>query len=211
MQDVTAAVLDIPLLMVSLVFVREEQATRGVIRYETVIATFVGICALAVSGYTAYVQRQQVRATVWPILEYDTSNQPTIHFTLANKGVGPAIIRHVIVTIDGQPVPNWYEAFQKLLGPGTHGFSISTMSGRVLSAGESMDILTPYNPDNTPFSLDKSNPAWVELNKDRNRVGVEICYSSTLGECWTLRSDANGSSIVETRNCPSPSAATFQQ
>jgi hypothetical protein len=28
---------------------------------------------------------------VWPILEFDSSNAPDIHFTLANKGVGPAI------------------------------------------------------------------------------------------------------------------------
>jgi hypothetical protein len=43
------------------------------------------------------MQRQQVRAMVWPILEFDSSNAPDIHFTLANKGVGPAIIRNVIV------------------------------------------------------------------------------------------------------------------
>jgi hypothetical protein len=42
-----------------------------------------------------------------------------IHFTLANKGVGPAIIRHVIVRVDGQPVRNWREALEKILGPGS--------------------------------------------------------------------------------------------
>ena len=91
-------------------FVPEERATRGASRYDAVIATFVGVCALCVSGYTAHVQRQQVRAAVWPILEFDSSNAPDIHFTLANKGVGPAIIRNVIVRVDGQPVRNWKEA-----------------------------------------------------------------------------------------------------
>ena len=51
---------------------------------------------MCVSDYTAYMQRQQVRAAVWPILEFDTSNGP-ITFTLANKGVEPAIIKHVVV------------------------------------------------------------------------------------------------------------------
>jgi hypothetical protein len=37
------------------------------------------------------MQRHQVRAAVWPILEFDTGNGP-IRFTLVNKGVGPAII-----------------------------------------------------------------------------------------------------------------------
>src|SRR5437762_14392329 len=92
--------------------VPEQRETRGASRYDAVIATFVGLCALCVSGYTAYVQRQQVRAAVWPILEFGSSNAPDIHFSLANKGVGPAIIRHVIVKVDGRPVRNWKEALE---------------------------------------------------------------------------------------------------
>ena len=73
--------------------VPEEKERRGTSRYDAIIATFVGFLALYVSGYTAYMQCQQVRATVWPILQFDSSNAPDIHFTLANKGVGPAITR----------------------------------------------------------------------------------------------------------------------
>ena len=87
--------------------VPEEKQTRGASRYDAIVATFVGFLALCVSGYTAYMQRQQVRAAVWPILQFDSSNAPDIHFTLANKGVGPAIIRDVILKVDGQPVKNW--------------------------------------------------------------------------------------------------------
>jgi hypothetical protein len=192
-------------------FVPEEKATtRGASRYDAIIATFVGVCALCVSGYTAYMQRQQVRAAVWPILEFDSSNQPDIHFTLANKGVGPAIIRHVIVKVDDQPVINWHQALEKLLGPGEHRLSESDMNSHVLSAGESMTILTPRDLDNNPITFDKSNPLWVKVNKVRERVAVEICYCSTLGECWTLRSGSTGSTTAETRHCPSPSATGFQ-
>src|SRR5438045_2961842 len=97
----------------------EEKATRGASRYDAVIATFVGVCALCVSGYTAYMQRQQVRAAVWPILEFDSGNGP-IQFTLANKGVGPAIIKHVIVKVDDQAVKKWAEVLQNILGPAYH-------------------------------------------------------------------------------------------
>src|SRR6476660_7913039 len=96
-------------------FVPEERATRGASRYDAVIATLVGLCALCVSGYTAYMQRQQVRAMVYPILEVGSSNGP-IKLTLANKGVGPAMIRNVVVRVDGQPVKNWLEAMNKLIG-----------------------------------------------------------------------------------------------
>jgi len=192
--------------------VANNQETRRASRYDAVIATLVGLCALCVSAYTAYVQRQQVRAAVWPILEFDSSNAPDIHFTLANKGVGPAIIRHVIVKVDGQPVRNWKEALGRILGPGEHLFSESDMSGHVFAAGESMTPLTPRDPENNPLNFDKSNPLWVKMNKDRLRVSVEICYCSTLDECWTLRaSGLTPSTTTETRHCPTSSAISFQQ
>jgi hypothetical protein len=193
--------------------VPEQRETRGASRYDAVIATFVGLCALCVSGYTAYVQRQQVRAAVWPILEFGSSNAPDIHFTLANKGVGPAIIRNVIMKVDGEPVKNWYEVLDRLVGPGKHPGSENDMNGRVFAPGESMTIFAPFDPDGKPIAFDKSNPLWMKLNKERERVTVEICYSSTLGECWTLRAGGptSASTTAETRRCPSPSATSFQQ
>jgi hypothetical protein len=191
--------------------VAEEKPTRGASRYDAVIATFVGVCALCVSGYTAYVQRQQVRAAVWPILEFDHSNGP-IRFIVANKGVGPAIIKHVIVKVDDQPVRSWAEAFEKILGPGYHPGEEADMGGHVFSAGESRNVFTPHDDANNPVNFDRSNPLWVQLNKDRFRVTVEICYCSTLGECWTLRAGGTGpSTTTPTTRCPSPSATTFQQ
>src|SRR5437773_6507032 len=112
--------------------VPDQRETRGASRYDAVIATLVGLCALCVSGYTAYMQRQQVRAAVWPILQFNSSNAPDIHFTLANKGVGPAIIQHIVVKVDDQPVRNWHEALNILLGPGEHHGSESDMNGSVV-------------------------------------------------------------------------------
>ena len=106
---------------------------RGVSRFEAVIATFVGLCALCISAYTAYVQRQQMRAAVWPILEFSSGNQPGIHFSVANKGVGPAIIRNVIMKVDDQPVKNWRELLERLTGSGTHKFSENDISGHVFA------------------------------------------------------------------------------
>ena len=191
--------------------VPEQTETRRASRYDAVIATFVGFLALCISGYTAHVQRQQVRAAVWPILEFDSANGP-IHFILANKGVGPAIIKNVIVKVDGEPVRNWKEALEKILGPGEHLGSESDMSGHVFAAGESVTVFTPHDAENNPLNFDKSNPLWVKMNKDRLRVTVEICYCSTLDECWTLRAGGlTPSTTTETRRCPTPSASSFQQ
>ena len=137
----------------------EKQATRSASRYDAAIATFVGLCALCVSAYTAYMQRQQVRAMVWPILEFVSSNTPNFNWSLANKGVGPAIIRHVVVKVDGQPASDWVEVLEKLMGPkkpagwirssasSEFSYSESDMSGRVLSAGETMTVFTPSDAE----------------------------------------------------------------
>jgi hypothetical protein len=192
--------------------VPDEKERRGASRYETVIATLIGLLAVSVSAYTAYMQRQQVRAAVWPILEFDSSNGPDIHFTVTNKGVGPAIIRHVIMKVDGQPVKNWNEVLDKLLGPGEHRYSESDITGHVFAAGESMDVFTPHNTEGNPIASDRSNSLWMQMNKDRARVTTEICYCSTLGECWILHAGGlTHGTTTETRRCPAPSAVTFQE
>lgn len=188
-----------------------DERTRGVLRFETIVATFIGICALTVSGYTAYVQRQQVRAAVWPILEFGTSNGPEIRLTVENKGVGPAIVRHVKVTVDGQPMRDWHQALDKMLGPGRHSFAQSTISNHVLSAGESMSVLVPHGVDGKPLTPENPDPLYLAMNEARGRVGVEICYCSTLGECWLLRGDEKATSTTEIRTCPERSADTFEQ
>jgi hypothetical protein len=74
-----------------------------------------------------------------------------------------------------------------------------------------MTVFTPNDPEGNPLT-DRSNPLWMEMNKDRGRVSVEICYSSTLGECWTLRaSGLAAGSTTETGRCPKQSDITFQQ
>jgi hypothetical protein len=191
--------------------VPDEKETRTASRYEAFIATFIALLAVSVAGYTAYMQRQQVRAAVWPILEFDSSNGP-IRFTLANKGVGPAIIKHVILKVDNQPVKNWVEVLEKILGPGYHPGEESDMSGRVFAAGESMNVFTPHDDAQNPVAFNKSDPLWAKLDAGRGHITVEICYCSTLGECWILRGGGmSPGTTTQTRHCPTRSEITFQQ
>jgi hypothetical protein len=91
----------------------------------------------------------------------------------------------------------------------------SDMNNRVLSANESVPVFIAHDADHNPVTFDKSNPLSVSLNKERFRVSVEICYCSTMGECWTLRAGGlngpNPNSTAECRSCPSRSELTFQQ
>jgi hypothetical protein len=102
--------------------VPQQRETRRASRYEAIIATLVGLCALCVSAYTAYVQRQQVRAAVWPILEFDSSNARDIHFTLANKGAETGDYPACHCNGRWPAVRNWTEALEK--NTGTWGASV---------------------------------------------------------------------------------------
>jgi hypothetical protein len=63
-----------------------------------------------------------------------------------------------------------------------------------------MNVFTPHDPEGNALT-DRANPLWIEMNKDRGRVSVEICYSSTLGECWTLRAGAmSAGTTTDTHN-----------
>ena len=86
------------------------------------------------------------------------------------------------------------------------------MNGHVLAPNESMTVVTVRDANNNPLVFDKSNPLWVTMNKERFRVTAEICYCSTLGECWTLRAGGlTPGTTSETRRCPTRSDITFQQ
>jgi len=169
------------------------------------VATAIGVLALAVSAYTAYMQRQQVRAQVWPILEFNTGNEPEIRLWIANKGVGPALIRRAVVTVDEKPVTTWSELLRDLYGPGTYKFMQDQIRGRVLSAGETLSVFVPR------FDAAQGDLR-ARFDRDRFRVGMDLCYCSTLGDCWRLISSPPKLSRTEdVGRCPDAGATSFQQ
>lgn len=139
-----------------------------------VIAALIGLLALLVSGYTAVLQQQQVRAQVWPYVETGWS-QSGRHVLLANKGVGPARIMTVQMFVDGKPHKDWNSIFAALgltfdpLPP------YSTVHGIVISPGALVQQLA-FRDEAQFRQFDPLYP----------RIDVAVCYCSTLGECWQL-------------------------
>jgi hypothetical protein len=157
-----------------------------------VIAALVGLLALCVSGYTAYVQRQQVRAQVWPYLE--TGLSPSKHeLTLVNKGVGPALIRSVQIFVDDKPQHDWDAVYAALGLKFEHRPPYSTISGVVVSAGERIEQVVFMDVDD--FNL---------YVREASRVSTRVCYCSTMNECWVRDSRATEPSRVTTEiaTCP---------
>jgi len=161
-----------------------------------VVATLVGLLALLVSAYTAHIQRQQVRAQVWPYLQVSNYDNE-FAIKVLNKGVGPALVRGVRVWVDDKPQQDWRHALGSL-GVSLRGGQTSTLNGNVLSAGESLTMIKLFD-----------GTAYGALRAAYPRVGMEICFCSTLDDCW-LYSDLGAGRRAETHSvaqCPRLSPA----
>lgn len=141
--------------------------------YSAVIATLVGLLALAVSAYTANLQRQQVRAQVWPrllLMSSDTQQE----LLVINKGVGPAVIRSLRVYVDGVAQTDW-RMLGKTLGFSDDDYVQSTVNEIIISGGER------YVMAHFP-----GEAAWKRLREQLPRIRRRVCFCSTLDECWVV-------------------------
>lgn len=156
-----------------------------------VIAALIGLLALCVSGYTAWLQRQQVRAQVWPYIESGLS-QSGRYVLLANKGVGPARIGTVQMFVDGKPHPDWNSIFDAL-GLEFDPPPYSTVHGIVISAGGVVQQLA--------F---RDEAQFLQFDSLYARLDVAVCYCSSLGECWYLDERETDSALQRRRveSCP---------
>lgn len=138
------------------------------------LAALIGFLALLVSAYTAYVQRQQVRAQVWPHIELAWSDTRQALLAI-NKGVGPAIVRSVQVQVGGHARKDWRQVLASLGVPvDSTDFHQSTLDGSVLAPDETLVVL--QIPDRAQY-LRFATPA-------RRRMRIDACFCSTLGDCW---------------------------
>lgn len=155
-----------------------------------IIASLVGFLALLVAGYTAYIARytanvqiKQVQAQVWPYLIVG-NNDLAQTLVVDNKGMGPAIVRSVRVRVDGKPQPDWNHVLATL-GMPPHHFIQTTVNQYVVSPGEQLQVIR--FPD---------KELWQHFHDAAsNRLSVDICYCSTLDECWV---SSNGNVIGPT-------------
>lgn len=136
------------------------------------LAASIGFLALLVSAYTAYIQRQQVRAQVWPWLVAGNDDLQR-SLVVYNKGVGPAIVGSAQVFVDGVPQVDWAHVLAAL-GLPQHGFQQSTINPNVLTPGEQVRAIK--------FNDEERWQAFRAVATDR--VAMNICFCSTLEECW---------------------------
>jgi hypothetical protein len=150
-----------------------------------VIASFIGLLALAVSAYTAYVQRQQLRAQVWPRLEISYSNNDQeLAWHVLNQGTGPARVIAMRVVVGGTLVTTWGGAKEAAGYVDGDRTTMSSINQSVLPAGKDVAM---FRAGDDPQSRTRFGEL---LSGGKHALGVTICYCSVLDDCWVTTDQA---------------------
>jgi len=162
------------------------------------IDLIIALCAIIVSAASLWValradqtQEALLKSTVWPYLEYDTSDATQnggkrLAFDIRNAGVGPAIVRSFAVAYNGQ----YYPTLRELMAAcckvypskrSRHGIFASTVHDRVIMAHEDVVFIQVLPGLSDPQS-------YAAIARERFHISASICYCSVLGDCWTFDS-----------------------
>ncbi|MDT0605222.1 hypothetical protein [Thalassotalea castellviae] len=132
-------------------------------------ALIIGLVTAFTSIYSAYVDREYARASVWPRLEiFRSFNGSSFSYGVNNSGTGPALIKYAKVYDGSKYLKHWkdIEAFKNIRQ--------SHLSNRTLSPQNSI----------TPVSY-KGKDAQKIAEAD-NSISIELCYCSIYDECWLI-------------------------
>jgi hypothetical protein len=150
-----------------------------------VIASFIGLLALAVAGYTAYVQRQQLRAQVWPRLEVSYSNNDQeLAWHVHNQGTGPARVFAVRVVVGGTLVTTWGGVRKAADYVDGERATMSSITQSVLPAGKDVAM---FRAGEDPQSRTRFQEL---LSGGKHALSVTICYCSVLDDCFVTTDQA---------------------
>ena len=165
-------------------------------------AGLISLSALTVSIYEAYLQRQEQRVSVWPIMEHWTAyTGESFSIHIANKGIGPATVEHVEVLSGGRPMASWSTVFAEALGDGSKRYNQSMVVGNVMAPGDASEMVA-YSGESV------ATAAW-EASQE---ITLRVCYCSVFGDCWTYETRnlvAGRPERNPTDACPSGERVTF--
>lgn len=157
-------------------------------------AIFMSILSLLIAFNQARMTRQQVAATSWPLLHFDSDNTANdaarslvIRMSVQNDGVGPAIVKNFTMKYGAKSYSNVFDFLSDCCGyrvttvdptQASPGTPLTTeVAGTVIRPGESADFIT------MPLSKDNAS-TWRRLDRARFQLSFAVCYCSVLGECW---------------------------
>ncbi|HEY0777412.1 MAG TPA: hypothetical protein VGD56_05540 [Gemmatirosa sp.] len=174
---------------------RESRSGRWIELSAALTAVVVSAGSLIIARHQSEVMDRQLAASVWPVVEYDTSNQgddgrPRLSLTLHNSGVGPTRVRSVRLAYRDRSVKDAGELLHVCCAAAidsAHRLTVTTsdITGRVLTAGRTIDFLV-LPPDTAQRAL------FMTLDRERFAITARVCYCSVLDDCWVIVSDGHG-------------------
>jgi hypothetical protein len=170
----------------------------------SITAIVVGVAALFVSFDQSRVMREEIRASIWPALQVDgyvsrEGDIVAIGLSVQNAGVGPALVERVTIRHDGEPVPD-LETLHQLMRP-DGDLSFQTLSGRIVAAGS---IVRPFE---LRSAVEEEIDTTDMMRSIQSNWSAEVCYCSTLGQCWV--SGVSSAPPEEVGRCEDQSAGDF--
>ncbi len=168
-------------------------------------AILISVASLWVAVQQGRIQQRLLSASVWPFLQYGTSDIPSnvqkIDFTLRNAGTGPARVRWAALYYRNQAYATAEAALAACCGATGRGSTVTQyLQQRVLTAGEIVTIVyLPKNPADAAV--------WDRLDVQRNAFYLRACYCSVLDECWLLDSRSDDPKPV--KPCPPADKPAF--
>lgn len=165
-------------------------------------AVLIGLCALGISLVQVRIMREEQHASVWPrlVVSQSYSQGSRLGILVGNPGIGPAVIRSVAATVDGEPQPDWVSLLNTLAGEDRPwSLSASFIRGRVVPAGAMI----------TTIQVNDSGLA-DHIQAELDRVGLEVCYCSVYDRCWITRLHDAGDAPQEVAACPAPQPEPFE-
>lgn len=179
----------------------------GLLALDFVIAAsaiIISFASLWVALRADRTQEQLLQASVWPYVEYYSSDATAngdkrLAFGLRNAGVGPAIVRTFAVEYNGHP----YSRLRDLLAAccqvrangHLRGIVSSTVHDSVIMAHEDVPFIEVL-----PSKADPSE--YASIGAARHRVTVQICYCSVLGDCWFYDTSLEDAQPASVSKCP---------
>jgi hypothetical protein len=184
----------------------------------------ISVASLFVAVFQGIVMQRTLEASVVPVLQYGSGNYDSdrdewvMVLNITNTGIGPAELRDIRVTWQGQEVtdappfllaccmPDHIDAsdrpayMQDIFEQGEINIIFDSVDGRFFAPQESVDFLSVDRPDRE--LQPRGFAMWTALDRARHDLDIEICYCSVFGDCWQARFPDQSRERV--RQCPAP-------
>lgn len=141
-----------------------------------ICALVISAVACATSLYQLHMASSSIAAQTWPYITIGWSYaNDEVGIMVDNDGLGPALIRDVILTLDHHPQQDALSALGQIIEGSKAEIHVDALTrGSVIRAGNSLRLLGV-----------RGIPYASQLRAAQARVDLQICYCSILGRCWT--------------------------